>query len=72
MEILLQGSKRFFSAICSFKSVTLLLLENVKLELKPAASSDADERVRTSREVLTRTVLEFLGLSTVSCQAEGD
>ena len=52
--------------------MTLLLLENVKLELKPAASSDADERVRTSREVLTRTVLEFLGLSTVSCQAEGD
>ena len=52
--------------------MTLLLLENVKSELKPAASSDADERVRTSREVLTRTVLVFLGLSTVSCQAEGD
>ena len=49
-----------------------LLLENFKLELKPAASSDADERVRTSRDVLRRTVLKFLGLSTVSCKDDAD
>ena len=63
--------KTFFSVVCSSKSVTLLL-ENFKLELKPAASSDADERVRISREVSRRTVLKVLGLSTVSCKEEGD
>ena len=71
MEVLLQGSKRFFSVVCSSKSVTLLL-ENFKFELKPAASSDADERVRISRGDLRRTLLNFLGLSAVSCKEEVD
>ena len=49
-----------------------LSVENFKLELKPAASSDADERVRISREDFRRTLLNFFGLSAVSCKVEVD
>ena len=61
----------FSSVVCSSQSVTLCL-ENFKLGLKPAVSSDADERVRISREVSRRTLLKILGISTVSCNEEGD
>ena len=61
----------FFSVVCSSQSVTLCL-ENFKLGLKPAVSSDADERVRISREVSRRTLLKILGISIVSCNEEGD
>ena len=63
--------KMFFSVVCSSQSVTLCL-DNFKLGLNSAVSSDADERVRISREVSRRTLLKILGISTVSCNEEGD